>query len=221
MKWVERELRFMRSQDLEVRLPSELVNRLLTQAVSESLQQPNDRNEPVMFQWSVYQLLQRLDADPDVADAQIAQLEWMYLPLLEHSERQPVVLHRWMSKQPAFFVEVVSAMYRAYSESGSDGDMVTETQKTLASQAYRLMDRGQHCQGSRMDNWDGTILQSWVRDAHRLAVNAERGAVGDVYIGSNPFTKHATQDQDGVWPPKPVRELIEELEKCITSKMGL
>jgi hypothetical protein len=190
-------------------LPSELVSRLLAQAVSESLQQPNDGNEPVMFQWSVCQLLRRLDEDRDVTDAQIAQLEWMYLPLLEHSERPPVVLHRWMSKQPAFFVEVISAMYRAYSESGSDVEVVTESQKTLASQAYRLMESWTTLPGFQDGRLDGTTLQAWVRDAHRLGVNAERGAVGDVYIGR--ILSHATPDQDGVWPPKPVRELLEEL----------
>jgi hypothetical protein len=191
------------------KLPSDLVSRLLAQAVSESWQQANDGNEPVMFQWSVCQLLRRLDEDSDVMDADIARLEWIYLPLLERSERPPVVLHRWMSKQPSFFVEVLSAIYRAHSESSSDQEVVTEGQKNLASQAYRLMQSWTTVPGAEDGSLNGEVLRAWIKEAHRLAVNAERGSIGDFYIGR--ILSRSLPGENGVWPPQAVRELLEEM----------
>lgn len=191
-------------------LPSELVSKLLNQAVLESQASDQiDGNDQVMFQWSVCQLLRRLDEDPAVEEAEIARLEWIYLPLLEHSERPPVVLHRWMSKQPSFFVEVISAIYRAHSKSSSDYEVITESQKSLASQAYRLMESWTTVPGTEDGSSNSEALHVWVKEAHRLAVNAERGSIGDSYIGR--ILSHSKPDENGVWPPQHVRELLEEM----------
>jgi len=76
-----------------------------------------DVTSSTMFQWSVVQLLKRLDSDSTVPETVIAQLEWTYLGLLEHSERLPIVLHGAMSKDPAFFVQVLSATCVPHSAS--------------------------------------------------------------------------------------------------------
>jgi hypothetical protein len=190
-------------------LPAILVVEMLMQAVVEPRENPNDRNEPGMFQWSVCQLLSRLDEDPEVQESEIARLEWLYLPLLEHSERPPEVLHGWMSKRPAFFVEVLSAIFPARSEGGSDQEMVTEHRRNLASLAYRLMESWSTVPGLKDGALDGAALRDWVKEAHKLAVNAERGEIGDVYIGR--ILSRTPAGEDGIWPPAPTRELLEEL----------
>jgi transcriptional regulator with XRE-family HTH domain len=192
------------------RLSADLVIRMLRQAAEEPWPNSHDSNESVMFQWSVCQLLRRLDEDTDVPEAQIAHLEWMYLALLEHSERPPVILHRFISRDPAFFVQALSAIYRAHSESPTDKEKVPNEVKALASQAFRLMQTWNIVPGTNAGGTDAAALAAWVKEAHRLAVLAERGAVGDAYIGR--VLSFAKADPDGIWPESAVRNVIDQMK---------
>lgn len=191
------------------RLPANLVLEMLYKAI-QTPPSHSDHNEPVMFQWSVCQLLRRLDADQNVAQDEIAKLEWAYLPLLEHSERPPVVLHSLMSREPAFFVQVLSAIFRAHSDSNTEKVDLSEETKALASQAFRLMESWSLVPGTSDGKTDPVRLHAWVKEAHRLCVLAERGAVGDTYIGR--ILAFANAEQNGIWPEKAVRDVIEELK---------
>jgi len=191
-------------------LPSDLIVRVLTQAAEEPWPTANDVNEAIMFRASVCQLLKRLDGDKAVGEEQIARLEWLYLPLLEHSERPPIILHRTMSKDPMFFVQVLSAVYRAHSESPPNKEEVPKAVKALASQAYRLMQSWNVVPGTSGEEIDGPVLRAWVKEAHHLAVLAERGAVGDEYIGG--ILSCAKKGPDGIWPSRNVRDVIDEMK---------
>lgn len=192
------------------KLPSELIMQMLRQAVAEPWPNSDDRNEPVMFQWSVCQLLQQLDNDPNIDESEIALLEWMYLALLEHSERPPVVLHRFISRNPTFFVQVLSAIYRAHSESSTDKKDIPSEVKAIASQAFRLMESWNIVPGTSDEGTDAAALCVWVKEAHQQAVLAERGAVGDLYIGR--VLSFAKIDPDGTWPERAVRAVIEQMK---------
>jgi hypothetical protein len=63
---------------------------------------PTGGNGATMFQWGVARLFTRLDKDEAVSDDVIAQLEWQYLAILEHSERPAKALHTFMSTRPTF-----------------------------------------------------------------------------------------------------------------------
>jgi hypothetical protein len=182
---------------------------ILLQAAEEPSTFSNDLNDPAMFQWSVSQLLGRLDQDSDVPEAQVALLEWMYLSLLEHSTRPPIVLHRAMSKEPAFFVEVLSAAFRAHSDPPSERAELPPKVKALASHAYRLLESWRTVPGANEGGIDPAVLNEWVKGAHLLAVHADRSAIGDQYIGR--ILSFSKPDQDGIWPPAPVRDIIEEM----------
>jgi hypothetical protein len=191
-------------------LPSDFVVELLTKALEQPWSQEVDRNEPVMFQWAVCQLLNRLDQDPTVSQDRIARLEWAYLALLEHSERPPVVLHRFISQDPAFFVQVLSAIYRPHSEKDRSKDDVSEEAKRLASQAFRLLESWKLLPGSTANGLEAAALKKWTQDAQQLATAADRSAVAGAYIGK--VLAWVSVDADGVWPAKPVRDLIEEMK---------
>ncbi len=185
-----------------------LIARVLLEAANPSPQN-GDVTVSTMFQWSVAQLLKRLDADDTVPETVIAQLEWMYLGLLEHSERLPIVLHRAMSKDPAFFVQVLSATCVAHSASAEDRAQISDEAKAVASHAYRLLQSWNTVPGATEAEIDGSALAFWVKEAHRLAQQSDREAVGDQYIGHVlSFSKSA---RDGIWPDLPVRSIIEEM----------
>src|ERR1017187_1569178 len=186
----------------------QLIASVLFEAANPS-PETSDATSSTMFQWSVAQLLKRLDADNAVPETVIAQLEWTYLGLLEHSERLPIVLHRAMAKDAAFFVQVLSATCVAHSASTEDRTQISDEAKVIASHAFRLLQSWNTVPGATETEIDASALTSWVREAHRLAQQADREAVGDQYIGHVlSFSKAAL---DGIWPALPIRSIVEEM----------
>jgi transcriptional regulator with XRE-family HTH domain len=174
---------------------------------------PTGGNDAVMFQWGVTRLLQKLETESTVADEEIAPLEWALLPVLEHSQRQPKTLHRFISTVPEFFIQVLSAVYRPLSKSTSaESPLPTENEKAVASQAWHLLESWRQVPGRTGSDIDSQVLKGWVEKAHRLAVEAERGAIGDEYIGK--MLSHAPADADGVWPHPAVRDVIENMRNA-------
>ena len=188
-------------------IPSSRIVDLLTEAATGPW--PDSGNNAVMFQWAVGELLKKLEADGTTEDAVIARLEWMYLALLEHSERTPIVLHRFMATDPSFFVQVLSAVFRPHSESEPKEHKATEQEKAMATQAFRLLQSWETVPGGGAAGLDPPALTVWVEEAHRLAVQAERGAVGDQYIGR--ILSFAPEGTDGIWPDVAVRNVIEDM----------
>jgi hypothetical protein len=182
---------------------------VLLHAASEPWPDGKDHNDAVMFQWSVSQLLCRLDQSEEVTESQIAQLEWLYLALLDDRlTRPPLVLHRAMSREPAFFVQVLSAAFRARSESAENIEPEPRA-KAMAMQAYRLLESWKMVPGEEINTTNSSALSDWVNEAHEKAVHAERGAISDQYIGR--VLSFAKPEQDGIWPPRAVREVIERM----------
>jgi transcriptional regulator with XRE-family HTH domain len=174
---------------------------------------PTSGNDAVMFQWGVTRLLQRLETEGTVADEEIAPIEWGLLPVLEHSQRQPKTLHRFTSTVPEFFIQVLSSIYRPLSNSTSaESSSPTEKEKAIASQAWRLLESWRQVPGSAGADVDSEVLKAWVEKAHRLAVEAERGAIADEYIGK--MLSNAPAGADGVWPHPAVRDVIESMRNA-------
>lgn len=192
-------------------IPSDLLVRVLTEALSDQPKKASDGNEGTMFQFYVTQIFEKLDKDPTVAQAQIAGLEWSYLNVLEFSNRTPKALPKFLASSPQFFLQLLSAAYRGEGdEKGLDenaDDYVV--QKRMAGQAWALLHSWAHVPGLSDDGKtvDGAELEAWVREARILAAKAGRGAIGDQMIGQ--VLAHAPTDDDGTWPCLPVRELIE------------
>ena len=87
-----------------------------------------------------------------------------------------------MATDPSFFVQVLSAVFDLIPRADRD-HTVTEQEKAMATQAFRLLQSWDTVPGGGPAGLDAKTLTDWVEDAHRLAVQAERGAVGDEYIG--------------------------------------
>jgi transcriptional regulator with XRE-family HTH domain len=170
---------------------------------------PQDGNAAVMSQWGVAELLKALDADESVDDAVVAKLEWLYLALLEHSQRTPIVLHRFMAVDPNFFVQVLSTIFRAHSESAPKRHEPSKHERAMATHAFRLLESWRTVPGNSGSSLDAGALAAWVGEAHRLAVQAERGAVGDQYIGR--ILSFSPLGGDAIWPHEAVRNVIEDM----------
>lgn len=191
-------------------LPSDLLVELLTEAVCQPLEENADRNELRLFQHFVTQILKTLDERNDVRSEDLALLEWRYLPLLEHSRRPAKALMKALSEDPAFFVQMLSAVFRASEESG-----VTDTEpdnpvhaRAAANQAYRLLELWSRIPGTQ-DNGviDGDALEAWIKEARSLAKAAGREGVADSRIGA--VLSASPMGADDQWPAEPVRDMLE------------
>ena len=60
-------------------------------------------------------------ASHDFDAPRLARLEWRLMPALDDLARPPETLHRLLAKDPAFFVEMVSLVYRPAAESPEAG----------------------------------------------------------------------------------------------------
>lgn len=142
----------------------------------------------------------------DVDEETLALLEWRFLPALSFDARSPT-LERRLSREPAFFIEVLSFAYRP-----RDGEPAEpEVPENVARNAYHLLDEWSLLPGSEKpgDPPDADELNRWIDEARELARAAHRRQVADVTIGK--LLAHSQSGPDDPWPPEAVRNAIERI----------
>jgi transcriptional regulator with XRE-family HTH domain len=197
-------------RDNKVHLPSDLLVKVLKEAARQPFDDAGDSNETTMFQHYVAEILQILDERNDVDQDALVAIEWNYLQVLEHSHRPAKVLLRALSEQPPLFIMMLSAVFKASEESGviEPEPEDPEGARTLATQAYRLLELWNRIPGTRDDGTvDGEALESWIKEARSLAKEGGREEIADSRIGN--MLSASPIGSDGNWPAEPVREVID------------
>jgi hypothetical protein len=173
-----------------------------------------------MFQYYVEEILLNLDERDELPEDAIARLEWTYLRLLRYSRRKPKVLERLLARSPAFFVEVLSAVYRSESESNAVDVKPANPDHAaaVAVQAFDLLQSWRLVPGTNGAAIVPAALKSWIREARSLSAKAGRTRIADQAIGQ--VLAKAAVDADGFWPAREIRDAIEstrsrELEQGI------
>lgn len=183
------------------RVSAELVFKGLQSLVSL----PEDHSEEArLSSYELEGLLNYLRAR-DFDEERLGLLEWQLRPALGFDARSPV-LERRLARDPAFFVHLLSLVYRPHGDEGAE-----TAPEHIARNAYRLLDEWKIVPGAveRYGVVDETQLRGWIEEARRLASEAGRREVADMHIGK--VFAHARSDEDGSWPTRPVRDVIEQL----------
>ncbi len=168
------------------------------------------------------ELFERL-TKTDVPRERLARLEWLYFAFHEHT-RTPKVLHEELARDPVFFVEVLSLIYRARPGETETDERDEETSPApepedsqeaqlkaiFAKRAWSLLWQWHQMPGVRED---GTVeeeyLKDWVARARQLVKEHERSVITLIYIGH--ALAHSPRDEDGAWPHRAVRDIIEDI----------
>lgn len=192
--------------DEEGEAPSwEIAVRALEEAPSVN---PEDDPTPSSLSYHVEQLLDQLTESGAVPNEKLAELEWIWLKVLDHTDRSATVLHRELSRNPSFFAEVVSLIYEpdeAEDREGSEDDVVR------ARQASRLLDSWDSVPGTDGDGaLSGEQLEEWVDGALEATRESGRGEIGKYVIGQ--VLARSPNGRDGHWPHETVRKVVEALE---------
>ena len=144
-------------------LPSDLLVDVLRAAARQPFENDGDTNNVTMFQHYVAEILQVLDGRSDVDKSTLVALEWDYLPILEYSRRPVKVLLEALSEQPALFIEMLSAVFKASEETGIV-DVEPENPehaRAVANQAYRLLELWDRLPGTRADGTIDGLNRKW------------------------------------------------------------
>ncbi len=185
--------------------PESMVGAIVT-TLNAAFANAGDLTQAASAGYEVGQLLDflgRHGVDEDVA----ARFEWSFFRLLQHT-RKPRALYARLARDPEFFVDLVSALYRPKNAPApSETD---EKTKAIATNAWAVLTNWRDPPGLTDDGGiDAQQLRAWVRRARLLLTDGDRADVGDHHIGQ--LLSGAPPGTDGIRPTEEIRELIEDL----------
>lgn len=169
----------------------------------------------------VGELLNKLE-EAGLPTGELADLEWLYLPLLQDS-RTPTALYQRLAADPLFFAELVSVIYKqdptneaagatdeAPGDDGADASAAGRSSAPhLVAAAWELLREwrsplpGSPDQSQPSDEQ----VQAWVDAAKQALVASGRARIASEAIGE--ALSGPAADPDGTWPSHAVRSVLE------------
>ena len=182
---------------------------IMANALDELLKRQGDDTDPAQFsQYELQRVFTNLERHKrSLGDDRVARLEWAFLPALGY-EPSVETLHRQLAASPDFFVQVVSAVYRAASS--DESSQSSEQDAQVAQNGYRLLSSWKEVPGVDDGKLDAGRLKAWTTEALEKLDAADRRGAGEVHIGH--VLAFSPSDPDGGWPCEGVRDLLQELQ---------
>jgi len=119
------------------------------------------------------------------------------------------MLHRELARNPHFFVEVVSWVFKSQDQDEEPRE-VSEEEAARAAKGYELLHSWREVPGRKDDgSVEAVALASWIGEARKALAAGGRAAIGDQYIGR--VLRYGPNDADNVWPDVVIRDVIEEV----------
>ncbi len=156
--------------------------------------------------YDIGQILASLDA-AGFDEAKLADLEWVFVRILERDPEGLKHLHRRLARDPAFFSELIMLIFRADTEEAPadpDPELVRYAEHAL----HLLWNwKGPIPGATTGDDVDAASLNAWVTTVRATLAAEGRKAIGDQRIGH--VLWYAPRGSDGLRPHEAVREVIE------------
>lgn len=188
-----------RSKDV----PSSLLLDLLTRGVTQM--SGGLKHLGNMLSHYIGLTLKELRTRGDVEKAQIATLEYAYLPLLR-LQREPLTIYEVLASEPQMFVDVLSHVFRG--KNVPPDRVITDEMRARAENSYDLLSGFKNVPGLHGGKVDVRELSDWVEKVRALTAAKDINEIGDQRIGF--VLAHAPQDADEpFWPPSAVCQVIE------------
>ena len=157
--------------------------------------------------------LEILHGRTGVTGDEMAQLEFLFIRALDHTQHGIPNLERQITESPSLFMHALALVFKR-SDDGEDPPEWRinnpEQRKAVAHAAYVLLDKIKRIPGT---DDDGTIkasgLKAWLAEVRSLCSKYGRAEIGDHKIGE--ILAAAPVGDDGVWPCAAVREALEEI----------
>jgi hypothetical protein len=168
----------------------------------------DSRTDIQMLGFNVSRLIRKLSGMQSVDTETVAQLEMTWFPVLRHEhEGGTMELHKKLAKEPEFFLELISLVYRAKSAPKKAPSKSAQQKAGLADDMLRSWRK---LPGQKDDSTiDYDELKAWVTKSMRLLAETDRSSPGEYHIGRILFC--SLQSASGAWPQDEVCRLIDEL----------
>lgn len=179
---------------------------LIIHLLSEAAQ--SDELPPPNLQYEAKELIQRLQASEETNQAQLARIEWLYLPVLDRNHGGvPKTLEQGLADDPKLFCELIRFMFRS--------DKTTDTLKSghssydpeLATRSHELLHAWARVPGMlKDDSFDPAACSSWYERTFASLVESGHEEVGMQKAGE--VLRHAPADPNGLWLHREVAALL-------------
>ena len=194
-------------------VPTESLLRLFDATINELVQAKtaDDVKKLGLNSYDMRHYLDNLRKRVDLPREELARKEYQALPLLGTMNAGGLAIHDFMANDPNFFVEVLCDVFLpAHRDKNNDIEPTPEV-KARAQTGYRLLKAMDSIPGQREGGQlDEEALLRWINAVREKAIDVDRAAIADQYIGK--ILAHASPDsEDGGWPHQIIRRVIERL----------
>lgn len=145
----------------------------------------------------------------EIGDETLGRLEWQFLQALGHEPKVPT-LHTQMSSEAAFFVEVLLTVFPVSHDEGAGSSEDQEQLRLRATNGYHLLASWDRPPGVVDGVFEASVLKTWIDNVSPMLRDADRFETGIGYLATALLSVPA--DDDGAWPPRDLRDLLEELQ---------
>lgn len=144
---------------------------------------------------------------------EMARLEFHFINALDHSAHGIPNLERQLVESPQLFMQILALTFKR-SDEGEDPPewriKDEEQRQAIFSASYTLLEKIKRIPGTQEDGKiDIVRLREWVTEVRSLCAQNARVEIGDQRTGQ--ILAAAPQGDDGIWPCKPVRDVLEEI----------
>ena len=159
--------------------------------------------------------LDSLDGRTGVSLDEMAQLEFMFITALDHSEHGIPNLERQIAESPTLFAQALALAFKRNDDEQDPPEWRIEDperRSELAFAAYDLLRRIERIPGTGLDGEvDAEALLNWMTEVRRLCAEHGRVEIGDEMIGQLLSKDKPPAEGNGGWPCLPVCEAMERI----------
>lgn len=189
------------------RLEGQTLLRLL-----QALVQPTqEKTEQRIDGHSISEALDSLQGTGVATVEELAQLEYLFIDALDHSQHGIPNLERQIANNPADFVHLVSVLFKRDDRADDPPEMQPPEGldlEAIGGQVFRVLRRLRRTPGTKDDgSIDAQQLLTWLEEARRQLRAIGRTDVGDGQIGE--LLGRTKAGVDGIWPHEAVRQALE------------
>lgn len=135
---------------------------------------------------------------------ELASLEYAYLPVLRFNEK-PKAIYALMKASSQFYMSLICSAFKKSNATDSEGEVDSDQ----ATAAYRILMDFDEIPGESNGVIDKEYLLKWIKEAIEIGIKEDREIITLQYMGN--ILAHSSENAEGVWPSRPVRDIIEEL----------
>ena len=148
--------------------------------------------------YEIVEIIKAIQNDPTVNPDDLFNIEWAYLPLLDHHrDASPKLIEHRLANNPAFFCEVIRLIFRSKKEDYPT-EKPTEERKQIATNAYSLLHEWRTPPGSLGNGtYDGDGLVAWLTAVKKESAETGHLEVAMTMVGH--VLIYVPADPAGLW----------------------